>query len=294
MVRRGQAAQSRVERGQVSRVRHELTGAPLALPRTRKPSQLRRQRPQEQIKEIPRAVLEFQPDHPLNVDRKIFHDLSSRCSVRCFLDDQETVSMLFAAEDFAGSQVPPVVWRNLTLATMTAPSRSGNSLRSIAVCTVDRAGVDCVGHVVRVATELNPNWTILSIDGLGAFDHVYRASMLENWSKFTVSATAHSSATAHVWAAEVEGRHTLEQHEGGGQGDPSCLCCSVWAYKTPVTKSGVCVVFTRANPHHLQFAGRDTGNALASRCTPARCALGISQVNGPQSGKSRTRRLESP
>ena len=42
-----------------------------------------------------------------------------------------------------------------------------------------RAVVDCVGHAVRVATELNPNLTVLSIDGVGAFDHVYRASMLE-------------------------------------------------------------------------------------------------------------------
>ena len=42
-----------------------------------------------------------------------------------------------------------------------------------------RAGTDCVGHAIRVATELNPQLTVLSIDGVGAFDHVYRASMLE-------------------------------------------------------------------------------------------------------------------
>ena len=41
-----------------------------------------------------------------------------------------------------------------------------------------RAGTDCVGHAIRVATELNIRLTVLSIDGVGAFDHVLRAAML--------------------------------------------------------------------------------------------------------------------
>ena len=135
MVRRGQAAQSRVERGQVSRARHELTGAPWAPKNEETLAQLRGQRPQEQIKEIPRAVLEFQPDHPLNMNRKIFHDClrgapsgvasgPGGCTnemLRGCLDDEETISLLFeTAEDFARGQVPPIVCRNLMLATMTA------------------------------------------------------------------------------------------------------------------------------------------------------------------------------
>ena len=200
MVRRGQAAQSRVERGQVSRARHELTGAPLALKNEETLAQLRRQRPQEQIKEIPRAVSEFQPDHPLNMDRKIFFDClrgapsgvasgPGGCTnemLRVCLDDQETVSLLFeAAEDFARGQVPPVVCRSLMLATMTTLQKRDGGVRGIAAGTSfrrlvaktlarqfsdaveaacaplqfalsTRAGVDCVGHAVRVATELNP------------------------------------------------------------------------------------------------------------------------------------------
>ena len=41
-----------------------------------------------------------------------------------------------------------------------------------------RAGTDCVGHVVRLATDLDPRTTVLSIDGIGAYDHVLREAML--------------------------------------------------------------------------------------------------------------------
>ena len=35
-----------------------------------------------------------------------------------------------------------------------------------------RAGTDCVGHMLWAATDANPNLTVLSIDGIGAYDHV--------------------------------------------------------------------------------------------------------------------------
>ena len=33
-----------------------------------------------------------------------------------------------------------------------------------------RAGVDCVGHAVRFATDADPEATVLSVDGVGAYD----------------------------------------------------------------------------------------------------------------------------
>ena len=41
-----------------------------------------------------------------------------------------------------------------------------------------RAGTDCVGHAIRAVTDANPMCTVLSIDGIGAYDHVYRSAML--------------------------------------------------------------------------------------------------------------------
>ena len=41
-----------------------------------------------------------------------------------------------------------------------------------------RAGTDCVGHVVRLLTDSDPNLTVLSIDGVGAYDNTLRSSMI--------------------------------------------------------------------------------------------------------------------
>ena len=41
-----------------------------------------------------------------------------------------------------------------------------------------RAGTDCVGHLLRVATDADPEATVLSVDGIGAYNHVHRAAML--------------------------------------------------------------------------------------------------------------------
>ena len=153
MIRRGEAAQSRVERGQVSRARHELVGAPLAPKNADTLAQLRRQRPQEQLRELPRTVTEFQPERPLNLDRKIFHDClrgspsgvasgPGGCTnemLRVCLDDQETLSLVFeAAQDFARGQVPNVVCRSLMLATMTALQKNDGGVRGIATGTLFR------------------------------------------------------------------------------------------------------------------------------------------------------------
>ena len=36
-----------------------------------------------------------------------------------------------------------------------------------------RAGTDCVGHTVRAATDLDTRITVLSIDGIGAYDQCW-------------------------------------------------------------------------------------------------------------------------
>ena len=69
---RGKAAQERVQRGQVSRARHELTDAKLAPKDEATLNELRNRRPQEQLREIPGVVLNFQPKTPVHLDRKLF------------------------------------------------------------------------------------------------------------------------------------------------------------------------------------------------------------------------------
>ena len=205
------------------RARQELTGAALAPKNEETLQEMRRQRPEVQVRPIPPAVLEFEPDTPLTMDRKFFFhsclhgaplDVApgpGGCTnemLRTYLDDAETLSLLLhAAEDFARGHVLDDVCHALMLATMTGLQKRDGGVRGIATGTSfrrlvakvlarqfsdaveatcapfqfalsTRAGTDCVGHAVRVATELNPRLTVLSIDGVGAYDHIFRSAML--------------------------------------------------------------------------------------------------------------------
>ena len=166
--RRGAAAQSRVERGQVSRARHELIGAPLAPHTSETLDELRARRPQESSSPISREVMDFAPE-----------SLSNEI-LRVCLDDAELLGLLCsAAEDFARAAMPGEAMRPFMLASMTALQKrdggvrgTGTSFRRLVAKTLarqfgreveeacspfqfalsTRAGVDCVGHAVRVAT----------------------------------------------------------------------------------------------------------------------------------------------
>ena len=117
--RRGKAAQSRVQQGQVSRARQELTGASLAPRNSATLDELRSKRPQARQAEIPFAVSQYEPTRGLKFDAKLFASclrsapLGSSpgpggCSyeiLRVCLDDQECLLLLTdAAQDFARVQ----------------------------------------------------------------------------------------------------------------------------------------------------------------------------------------------
>ena len=201
--RREEAAQSRVRRGQVSRVRHELTGTPLAPKTEATLADLRARRPQEQQRAISTEVVDYVPGSFLQLDAKMFTKClrtapsgsapgPGGCSnemLQVCLDDVETLGLLFsAAEDFARADRPEPT-RPFLLATMTALQKKDGGVRVIATGTSfgrlvaktlarqfgaaveatcatfqfafsTRAGVDCVGHAVRVATD--QNWDALA------------------------------------------------------------------------------------------------------------------------------------
>ena len=90
-----------------------------------------------------------------------------------------------------------------------------------------RAGVDCVGHAVRVATEADAEATVLSIDGIGAYDHVHRSAMLNKLLEIPglrgllpfVRAT-YGQPTCYKWK-DLDGvQHDVHQHEGVNKGTP--------------------------------------------------------------------------
>ena len=90
-----------------------------------------------------------------------------------------------------------------------------------------RAGKDCVGHAIRAATDANFLCTVLSIDGVGAYDHVFRSSMMcKIWevpglrSLLPFMRSVYQHPSQYIWEDSEGRRHVIEQHEGGEQGDP--------------------------------------------------------------------------
>ena len=197
--RRGQAAQKRVQMGQVSRARQELIGA---TPRNAATlEELRRRRPQQQ-----RAVTNFVLEDELVLDSKLFADYCLRSApsgsapgpggctneiLRVCLDNKETLLMLLAAgQEFARATVPDTIFRSFMLANMTGLRKKDGGVRGIATGTVfrrlvaktlakqfmkevehacspfqfalsTRAGVDCVGHAARTTQRPCCLWTAL-------------------------------------------------------------------------------------------------------------------------------------
>ena len=90
-----------------------------------------------------------------------------------------------------------------------------------------RAGTEAVVHALTATTQLSTTQTILSVDGVGAYDTISRASMLRG-----LHATAGANAclpfvrmfyteTSHyVWHDGNGQPHVVTQAEGGEQGDP--------------------------------------------------------------------------
>ena len=89
-----------------------------------------------------------------------------------------------------------------------------------------RAGCECISHVLQGLTEMNPNATILSVDGLSAYDTISRSAMFQGLSKIEGGQSAlpfvsmfYGSPSQYLWEDERGVTHTVHQGEGGEQGD---------------------------------------------------------------------------
>ena len=58
-------------------------------------------------------------------------------------------------------------------------SRGGNSPASVRVA--DEVRIELVSHMVQMLTELNPRQTVVSVDGVGAFDLVTKVGQHDRW-----------------------------------------------------------------------------------------------------------------
>ena len=90
-----------------------------------------------------------------------------------------------------------------------------------------RSGIDCVPRVFRSLMELDARKTLLSMDGIGAFDHIKRKAMMEALhtnpelaSLFPFVRLFHGKNSKYVWYDDDGLSHEICQGEGGEQGDP--------------------------------------------------------------------------
>ena len=106
---------------------------------------------------------------------------------------------------------------NKALREATAPYQYG---------LATRAGMDAIVHALTALTDTDPDLVVMAIDGIGAFDHVRRASFL---GKLHSTATLqnllplarmlYGSESTFLWVDDDGVTHKIRQGEGGEQGD---------------------------------------------------------------------------
>ena len=172
--------------------------------------------------------------------------------LKVLMDDVDTFGLLYeAVTSLAQARVPASISKALTMARLTAVTKKDGGVRGIATdCSLrrltartpakqfakdfesecapfqyalsTRAGTDCVGHLLRAATEDNHNATVMSVDGVGAYDHVLRAAMLSRLARMLNAKVllpfvllSHSAPSTYDWYDDEGQRRTMTQAEGG-------------------------------------------------------------------------------
>ena len=173
------------------------------------------------------------------------------------LDDEDTAVLMHRAVlRLARAEVPEDIADAFMSARMTALVKPNGGIRGIATGTSfrrlvagclaglvgpeveaacapyqyamsTRAGTECVAHLFRAACDMDAQKCVLSIDGIGAFDHVKRASMLRKLLTLPKARAilpfvrlSYANPTRYAWTDENGRAHEIRQGEGGEQGDP--------------------------------------------------------------------------
>ena len=173
---------------------------------------------------------------------------------KLLLDDPAALELLaFAVNCLARADVPPVIVQALSLSRLTALRKPGGGVRGIATGDVfrrlvskvlarafanvfdedtrpyqfalsTRAGTDSLAAMLRAATELDPDATIVSLDGRSAYDSVSRAAIMGKLKEVApqvlpVVRSLYARVSTYLWWDDDGRCHEIEQAEGVEQGD---------------------------------------------------------------------------
>ena len=89
-----------------------------------------------------------------------------------------------------------------------------------------KGGCECIVHAFQGLTEMNARATVMSIDGISAYDLVSRKAMLQGLNELAVGSSAlpfvsmfYGTPSSYLWEDSIGRVHTILQGEGGEQGD---------------------------------------------------------------------------
>ena len=176
--------------------------------------------------------------------------------LRPILDNSRDSELLFLqAQEFAQAIAPWEVVRVVGMGRLTALQKlsggvrgivSGEVFRRLVARTIaqqlapalekaapfqyafsTKSGCECVAHAIQALTDFDPDTTLLSIDGIGAFDLISRNAMLQGLANVEGGGRAvpfvsqfYASFSTYIWEDEFGETFEILQGEGGEQGDP--------------------------------------------------------------------------
>ena len=163
---------------------------------------------------VVRSGIEFATGHTPSRDRVSTHRSSSHSTVKARWGRSRHCNRMFTQE----------TRRQDARKTILCRIRAG-------VCAVPIRSVyqswNGLCRPLRAATDRCGSATILSVDGIGAYDHVSRAAMLERLEKMPAARSilpfvrlSCGAPSKYSWWDEGGQKRTLFQAEGGEQGDP--------------------------------------------------------------------------
>ena len=99
-----------------------------------------------------------------------------------------------------------------------------------------RPGCECVTHVLQTLTELDEDATIVSVDGIGAYDVISRKAMLDGLLSvergeqlLPFVRSFYVAPSTYLWEDEMGPTTEYFREKGVNKVTPSCLYSSVWA-----------------------------------------------------------------
>lgn len=248
-----------VHQGELTAARQALTAQPLA-PRnqsTLDELQDPRRRPASPYQARDPDILQFHPANRLQLPAAtIIRNLRKTRkgaapgpsgltaeTLRLVLDDEDcTRDFVLVASKLAAAEVPLPISQAIGLGRVVALQKSNGRVRGIIVGDLlrrvvsrslaqfalsTRAGTETIVHAITAATEIQGDLTVLSVDGVGAYDTISRNSMLRGLHTVPSANQClpfvrqfYTQPSHYVWHDDANQPHIITQAEGGEQGDP--------------------------------------------------------------------------